>query len=139
MRPPDASIAGKVENNPSLSVDTLNVSACPASSAGPAEIAVAQPVTDCGPASSSTVCSSPAAKLGTSFTAVTLIANVCAGDVSTPPLSVPPSSDSVTSMVAEPLASSAGVYVKSPVDPSTAGATANRAGFVFAVTLKLNA
>ena len=137
MSSPDASTAGNEENRPSLSVDTLNVSACPASSAGPEEIAVAQPDTDCGPASSRTVSSPPAAKLGTSFTAVTLIANVCAGDVSTPPLSVPPSSCSSTVIVAEPFASSAGVYVNSP-EGLTEGPAENKPALVLPVTLNVN-
>ncbi len=70
---------------------------------------MAQPATDCAPASSVTVWSAPLVKLGASFTAVTVIVNVCAALVSTPPLAVPPSSWILTVTVAEPLALAAGV------------------------------
>jgi hypothetical protein len=49
---------------------------------------VAQFGTECGPESSATVWSAPLVKLGASFTAVTLIVNVCPALVSTPPLAV---------------------------------------------------
>jgi hypothetical protein len=52
---------------------TLKVSVWPASSAGPALIAVAQPVTICAPASSATIWSGPTVKEGGSFTAATVI------------------------------------------------------------------
>ena len=50
---------------------TMKVSVCPASSGGPALIAVAQPATVCSPASSITVWFGAAVKLGASLTAVT--------------------------------------------------------------------
>ena len=52
--------------------------------------------------------------LGASFTFVTLSVNVCAALVSTPPLSVPPSSCARTVTVAEPKAFAAGVKVNVP-------------------------
>jgi hypothetical protein len=51
---------------------------------------VAHDETVCGPASSLTVWSLPS-KLGLSFTALTVIVNVCSAEVSIPSLSVPPS------------------------------------------------
>ena len=48
-------------------------------------------------------------KLGASLTAVTVIVKVCGADVSTPPLAVPPLSESVSVIVAVPLALGAGV------------------------------
>ena len=56
------------------------VSVCPASFAGPAEIPVAQPATVCAPASSKTVWFAPFVNDGASFTGVTVIVNVCAAD-----------------------------------------------------------
>ena len=44
----------------------------------------------CGPASSCTVWSAPLVKLGASLTALTVMVKVWAGEVSTPPLAVPP-------------------------------------------------
>jgi hypothetical protein len=70
---PFESIAGSAEKRGSLFVVTRNVTVCPFSSAGPGLIAVAHPVTDCAPESSSTVSSDPLVKLGGSLTAVTLI------------------------------------------------------------------
>ena len=59
-----------------MSLLTLNVTAWPLSPAGPAEIAVAQPATVCGPLSTCTSWFGPAAKLGASFTSDTAIVNV---------------------------------------------------------------
>ena len=102
--------AGAAEKSAALVLFvTVNVSVCADSSEGPALIAVAQPVTVCGPLSSSTVSSAPFVKLGASFTVVTLMTNVCVGDASTPPLAVPPSSVSRSVIVAVPLALAAGV------------------------------
>ena len=70
---------------------------------------------------------------GASFTGFTVIVNEAGVDVSCPPLAVPPSSLSTTSMVAVPDASAAGVYVRVPV-LLIAGAAENRVGFVFPVT-----
>ena len=52
---PVAEIAGATVNSAGLAGVTRKLSVCAASSAGPALIAVAQPVTDCAPALSSTV------------------------------------------------------------------------------------
>ena len=75
---------------------------------------MAQPVTVCVPASSSTDWSGPAVKLGALLTAVTAIVNVWAGLVSLPPKAVPPLSTACTVTVASPLAPAAVVYVKVP-------------------------
>ncbi len=68
----------------------MKSTAWPDSFAGPAEIAVAQPLTDCAPASSFTVWSAPFVKLGASFTAFTVIVKVWVALSFTPPLAVPP-------------------------------------------------
>ena len=77
-------------------------------------------------------------KLGASLTGVTVITNVCAGEMSTPPLAVPPSSLSVSVIVAVPLALAPGVNVKAPAE-ETVGPTLNKLGFVLLVTLNVNA
>ena len=46
---------------------------------------------------------------GGSFTGFTVIVKLCGADVSTPPLAVPPLSESVTEIAALPLALAAGV------------------------------
>ena len=74
-------------------------------------------------------------KVGASFTAVTSMMKLCVAEVSTPPLAVPPLSWMLIVIVAVPFAFAAGVYVSVPV-ALTAGATANRAGFVFPTMLK---
>ena len=88
----------------------------PDSSAGPALIAVAQPVTRLRarrprPPSGS----APLVNDGASLTAVTVIVKVCVALVSTPPLAVPPLSWIVTVTVAVPTAFAAGVKVSVPV------------------------
>ncbi len=88
---------------------TVNDSVWALSSLGPVRMLVANMFTDCAPASSLTVWSPPTTKLGTSLTAVTLIANVWAAEVSAPPLAVPPSSCNCTVTIAEPFALAAGV------------------------------
>jgi hypothetical protein len=88
---------------------TSNVSVWPASSAGPALIAVAQVATVWVPESSATDSFAPAVKLGASFTPVTVIEKVCAAETSTPPSAVPPLSCSVSVIVAVPTALTAGV------------------------------
>ena len=60
-------------------------------------------------------------KLGASLMLVTVMRNVCGADVSAPPFAVPPSSDSVSVIVALPYASVAGVKVSVPFE-ATAGA-----------------
>ena len=77
--------------------------------AGPALIEVAHPPTLCAAASSSTDWFAPLVKLGTSFTALTVIVNVWVALVSTPPLDVPPLSWIWTLTVVEPFAFAAGV------------------------------
>src|SRR5437762_1466920 len=56
--------------------------------------------------------------------------------VSAPPLLVPPLSCNTSMMVAEPLASVAGVKLKVPLG-ATAGPAENNSGFVFPVIRKL--
>src|SRR5712664_4686446 len=101
---PVADTAGCAENSAVLVVVTMKFSVCPLSSAGPALMLVAQPATVFAPESCGTVWSAPLVKLGASFTAVTLMVNVCAALVSTPPFAVPPSSCSCTVTVADPFA-----------------------------------
>jgi len=93
-----------------LSFETLKVRTWPASSAPPpGEMSVAKPGTVCAPAFSVTVWLGPMVKLGASLTGFTVMVKFCGALVSLPPLAVPPSSDSVTVMVALPLALAAGV------------------------------
>ncbi|MPM87169.1 hypothetical protein SDC9_134263 [bioreactor metagenome] len=103
------SMLGCVENNALLLLVTVKLKTCPASSAGPFDRSVAQFATVCAPASSFTVTFAPAVKLGTSFTAVTVIVKVTVSAVLSPPLSVPPLSLNTTVTVALPLAFAAGV------------------------------
>src|SRR6185436_2976919 len=113
---PFEATVGPAANMLGLLFDTTwNERDCPASFAGPTDIPVAQPGTDCGPESSSTVWFAPLAKLGASFTGITRIVNVWSALVSWPPLAVPPLSNSRTVTVAEPKAFAAGVYVSVPV------------------------
>src|SRR5262245_9159814 len=100
-------------------------------------MAVAQPATVCRPASSPEVGPAPATKLGASLTAVTVIVKLCGGDVSTPPLTVPPSSFRTSVIVAVPLAFDAEVNVNVPVG-DTAGAALKSVGFVLPVTLNVS-
>src|SRR5437773_11957248 len=72
-----------------------------APSFGPALIAVAQFVIDCAPASSRTVWSARSEERRVGKKCVTLMATVCATEVSIPPLAVPPLAERVTVMVAE--------------------------------------
>ena len=65
-----------------------------------------------------------------------MIVNVCGAEVSTPPPAVPPLSDSVSVIIAVPLALAAAVKVSTPVG-ETAGATLNSPALVFAVTLNV--
>ena len=92
-----------------LSLEMMKFTVCPASSAGPAEMAVAKPLTVWAPESSSVIWLAPTVKLGASLTAGTLIVKVCTAEVSTPPLAVPPLSCSATATVALPLALAASV------------------------------
>ena len=87
---PVASTAGPAANSAAfVFAVTWNVSVWPASFAGPALMLVAQFAMDCAPAPSSTDGSAPLVKLGASFTAVTVMMNVCAALMSTPPFAVP--------------------------------------------------
>src|SRR5829696_9755662 len=101
-------------------------------------MAVAQLVTDWAPASSLTVWSAPLANDGASFTGLTVIVNVWSPLTSTPPLVVLPLSRSRTVIVADPLASAAGVYVRAPAG-LIAGSAENRAGFELAATSNVSA
>ena len=65
----------------------------------------AQFVTVCGPAFSFTVGGLTAVKPGCWLTKLATMGNVCGGEVSTPPLAVPPLSCSLTVTLAVPLAS----------------------------------
>ena len=91
---------------------------------GPALIDVAQVAVVLAPESSLTVISEPLVKLGSSFTAVTVIVKVVSGEMLSPPFDVPPLSETLTVTVAEPLASVADVNVKVP-DEFTEGALLN--------------
>jgi hypothetical protein len=73
------------------------------------------------------------ASVGLSFTAFTVMVNVCAVELSTPPLAVPPLSFSTTVIVAVPLAFVAEVKVSVPL-AAMAGAAENKAAFVLPVT-----
>ena len=110
VRSPFDATAGAVENSAALVLFvTTKVSVCADSLAGPALIAVAQPVWLNAPLFSSTVTSAPLVKPGASLTDVTVMTNVCVGDASTPPFAVPPLSISRSVIVAVPLAFAAGV------------------------------
>jgi hypothetical protein len=87
----------------------LKLTVWPDSLVGPGEIAVAQGLTFCGPASSKMLWFGPTVKEGASFTAFMVIVKLWGGEVSTPPLAVPPSSWSTSVMVALPKALAAGV------------------------------
>jgi hypothetical protein len=65
-----------------LSLETVKVTVCPASFAGPAEIELAQPAYVCAPLSSKTFTVGPARNDGGSLTGVIVIVTVA--------LSVPP-------------------------------------------------
>ncbi len=100
--------AGPAENSPGLVLPvTLKVRVWVPPS--PSLMAVAQGFTVCAPASSFTVWSGPLVKLGASLTGVTVMVKLCAVEVSTPPLAVPPLSCSTSVIVAVPLALAAGV------------------------------
>src|SRR5438552_14054230 len=77
----------------------------------------------------------PAVSTGGSFTAVTVIVNVIAEEVSTPPFAVPPSSCSCTVTVAVPFAFGAGVNVNTPAG-EIAGCVLNSA-LLLLLTMKL--
>src|SRR2546426_1026541 len=126
---PLAAMAGGTENSAVLVVLTRKFSACPASLAGPALIAAAHPTTVWPPASSFTVWFAPFVKLGALLMAFTLMVNVCAALVSTPPLATPPSSCTWTVTVADPFALAAGVKVSVPL-AAMAGGTENSAELV---------
>ncbi len=90
---PLAATAGPAAKSPAFVLPVIvNDTVWPASSAGPAEIAVAQPATLAAPESSFTVWSAPFVKDGASLTAATVMVNVWSAEESTPPLPVPPSS-----------------------------------------------
>src|SRR5205814_2169231 len=112
---------------------TVKVTDWPLSSAGPAEMAVAQAALY-APESSSTVTSPPLVNDGASLTALTVMVKVCGAELSTPPLTVPPSSWRVTVTVALPLASGAGY--KTIIRSADAGWTPQRAALVLPVTVK---
>src|SRR5688572_11759676 len=81
----------------------LNVSVCGPSSAGPKLMAAAVFAIDCAPASSFTAGGAASVKLGASFTAFTVIVNVCTPLVLLLGATFDPLSLSVTSNVAVPL------------------------------------
>ena len=113
---PSAATAGPALKSAALSLAViLNVSTCPASSAGPAEMAVAQAAIDCGPTSSKTDWLAPAVNDGSSLTPCHVIANVTLAEVSMPPLAVPPSSINSTVILAVPVALLTPVKVSKPL------------------------
>ena len=88
---PLAATAGAAENRAAFVLPvTLKLTVCPASFAGPWPIAVAHPTKVWAPASSSMLWSAPFVKLGASLTVFTVIVKLCVGELSTPPLTVPP-------------------------------------------------
>ena len=82
---------------------------CPLSLAGPVEMFVAQSVTVCVPASSSTSSSAPPVNDGASLIPSTVIVKVLIALESSPPLAVPPLSLAWTETVVDPLAFAASV------------------------------
>src|SRR5437764_9911276 len=72
---------------------------------------------------------------GASATAVMLMSNDCGGEVSCPPLPVPPLSCAVSVIVAEPIALAAGGYVVTDED-LIAACTENRTELVLPVMVK---
>src|SRR4051812_43043280 len=103
-------MAGPLANRAGLVLAvTAKDRAWPPSSGGPAEMAVAQPLTDCGPAFVTMDWSAPLVKDGASLTGLTEIVNVCAALVSLPPLAAPPLSLSTTVTTAVPTALAVGV------------------------------
>ena len=135
VRAPASETLGWTLNRPLLSLVVLIDRIWLDSLVGPALRAVAHPGTVLAAEFSSTVSSTPTVNVGASFTAVTVIVIVCGTLVSSPPFATPPLSWSLTETVAVPLALAAGVYVRSPLDGSTAGWTLNRALLSF-VTMK---
>ena len=127
---PFEATAGCALKSALLSLLTLKVTVWPLSSAGPAEIAVAQLATLCAPASSLTVWSAPLVKLGASLTATTVMVKVCGAEVSTPPFAVPPSSCAVTVTVAVPFAL-AGSAIAAEEHPSYDEVVAEASPWVF--------
>jgi hypothetical protein len=77
---------GSSANRSGRSVWTSKTVVCDASSAGPGEIAAAQPATTCAAASSSTCWSAPPSKVGASFAGVTVIVTVRGSLASAPSL-----------------------------------------------------
>ncbi len=124
---PSGESAGGTRNSPGLSVATTNDAVCPDSLDGPQAILDAKPGSFCAPRGESTTRLPPSEKLGASFTGSTVIVNVAAALVSTPPPAVPPSSVAVTATTATPNASAAGVYVRVP-STATVGWTTKRPG-----------
>src|SRR4029079_4216322 len=130
-------MAGWAENRALLLLLTMKFNTCALSSAGPALIAVAHPVTVCAPLFWVADWFAPLVKLGASFTAVTVMVNVCAALVSAPPLATPPLSCSCTVTVADPFAVAAGVNVSVPF-AATAGCAENSA-LLLLLTMKFSA
>src|SRR3954447_7619586 len=118
-----------------LSLVTTKLTAWPVS-LGPAEIAVAHGNAPSAPASSETFCGGPATNDGASLTGFTEIVAVWTELVSDPPFVMPPSSERVTEIVAEPYTSAAGVKVSVP-SLDTAGCPLNKALLSF-VTVKFS-
>src|SRR5207248_2801445 len=84
--PVAGSMVGCTANSSGLSADTVKVRVWPASSAGPRDMVVAQPVTLCAPASDATVTFGPPVNDGASLTGATVTARGVSTD--SPPLSV---------------------------------------------------
>src|SRR5439155_22553725 len=77
----------------------------------------------------------PRCRAGGSLSSVTLMAKVCAAEVSTPPFAVPPSSCAAMVTVAMPFAFGAGVKVSVPLAPTVG--CAEKSVLSLLLTLKL--
>ena len=86
MSVPSEATAGWAEKRLALSLLTWKTTVCPASSAGPGLIPVAQPLIVRAPESSSTESSGPLTKLGGSLTDATVMETVAVALVSDPSL-----------------------------------------------------
>ena len=125
---PSGETAGCTTKRFGLLVVTTKVTICDDSFAGPGEMPLAQPETDCAPRSETATRFPPPEKPGASFTGRIVKVNDAVVE-SSPPFAVPPLSRAVTVTVAEPFASAAGVNVSVP-SAATAGAAANKPGLL---------
>src|SRR5437764_5246122 len=110
---PDGETAGWTLKSVLLSLLTWNATVCDDSLGGPALMLLAHGALYAALSPALTLL--PGVNDGASLTGLTVMVNVCGAEVSTPPFAVPPLSCSVTVMVAVPLASGAGVKVRTPL------------------------